>query len=88
MAVDIIKLAPESFRTIYLRKEDRIILRTEQGRKIIIKRIIPEEWVEWKVYDQESLLNENKKEIFLIDRTYLPLITTEFARKIRNNNNV
>jgi len=39
MAVDIIKLAPESFQTIYLRKEDRVILRTEQGRKIIIKRI-------------------------------------------------
>ena len=40
MAVDIIKLAPESFQTIYLRKEDRIVLRTEQGRKIIIRRII------------------------------------------------
>ena len=59
MAVDIVKLAPESFRTIYLRKEDRVILRTEQGRKIIIKRII------------------------LIDNTYLPIITKEFARKIR-----
>lgn len=88
MAVDIIKLAPESFRTIYLRKEDRVILRTEQGRKIIIKRIIPSEWVEWKVYDQELLNNENKKEIFLIDKAYLPIITTEFTRKIRNNTNV
>lgn len=84
MAVDIVKLAPESFRTIYLRKEDRIILRTEQGRKIIIKRIIPDEWKEWKVYDQELALNDNKKEIFLIDSTYLPVITKEFARKIRN----
>lgn len=84
MAVDIIKLAPESFRTIYLRKEDRVILRTEQGRKIIIKRIIPEEWQEWKIYDEEMMKNENKKEIFLIDKTYLPIITTEFMRKIRN----
>lgn len=84
MAVDIIKLAPESFRTIYLRKEDRVILRTEQGRKIIIKRIIPEEWREWKIYDEEALKNENKKEIFLIDKTYLPIITTEFMRKIRS----
>tara|TARA_B110000259_G_C14027991_1_gene405442 strand:- start:836 stop:1090 length:255 start_codon:yes stop_codon:yes gene_type:complete len=83
MAVDIIKLAPESFQTIYLRKEDRIILRTEQGRKIIIKRIIPSEWKEWKVYDQELAENENKKEIFLVDRGYLPLITNEFSRKIR-----
>lgn len=84
MAVDIVKLAPESFQTIYLRKEDRVILRTEQGRKIIIKRIIPDEWKEWKVYDQELALNDNKKEIFLIDSTYLPVITKEFARKIRN----
>jgi len=84
MAVDIIKLAPESFQTIYLRKEDRIILRTEQGRKIIIKRIIPDEWKPWKIYDQETAMNNNKKEIFLVDRGYLPIITNEFARKIRN----
>lgn len=83
MAVDIIKLAPESFQTIYLRKEDRVILRTEQGRKIIIKRIIPSEWKEWKVFDQELYDNENKKEIFLIDRAYLPIIESDFSRKIR-----
>lgn len=85
MAVDIIKLAPESFRTIYLRKEDRIILRTEQGRKIIIKRLIPAEWIEWKIYDQEIAMNDNKREIFLVDKAYLPIITNEFARKIRTN---
>lgn len=84
MAVDIIKLAPESFQTIYLRKEDRVILRTEQGRKIIIKRIIPSEWKAWKVYDQELYDNENKREIFLIDKGMLPLITTEFSRKIKS----
>jgi hypothetical protein len=84
MAVDIIKLSPESFQTIYLRKEDRIILRTEQGRKIIIKRLIPDEWKPWKIYDQEYALNENKKEIFLIDRNFLPQISSEFVRKIRS----
>ncbi len=85
MAVDIVKLAPESFQTIYLRKEDRIVLRTEQGRKIIIKRIIPSEWKPWKIYDDEEAKNLNRKEIFLIDRKYLPLISSEFARKIRSN---
>lgn len=84
MAVEIIKLAPESFQTIYLRKEDRIILRTEQGRKIIIKRIIPNEWKPWKVYDQEVADNENKREIYLMDRAYLPIVQSEFTRKIRN----
>lgn len=83
MAVEIVKLAPESFRTIYLRKEDRVILRTETGRKIIIKRIIPDEWKPWKVYDEEYALNENRKEIFLIDRAYLPMIEQQFVRKIR-----
>lgn len=83
MAVDIVKLAPESFQTIYLRREDRVIMRTEQGRKIIIKRIIPSEWIEWKVYDQEVYENENKKEIFLVDRSFVPIIANEFARKIR-----
>lgn len=82
MAVDIVKLAPESFRTIYLRKEDRVILRTEQGRKIIIKRIIPEEWQPWRIYDQELTINENKKEIFLVDKLYLPQIEAEFKKKI------
>jgi hypothetical protein len=85
MAVEIVKLAPESFRTIYLRKEDRVILRTETGRKIIIKRIIPDEWKPWKIYDEEYALNENKKEIFLIDREYLPRIEQEFIRKLRNS---
>ena len=84
MAVNIVKLAPESFRTIYLRKEDRIILRTELGRKIIIKRISPEEWKPWKIYDQELADNNNKKEIFLIDAQFLPQITDSFIKKTRS----
>ena len=84
MAVDIVKLAPESFRTIYLRKEDRIILRTEQGRKIIIKRIIPNEWKPWRVHDQELADNNNKKEIFLVDNAYLPQVTDSFRKKMRS----
>lgn len=84
MAVDIVKLAPESFRTIYLRKEDRVILRTEQGRKIIIKRIIPDEWKPWRIYDQELVENNNKKEIFLVDRSYLPQVTESFKKSARS----
>lgn len=80
---DIVKLAPESFQTIYLRKEDRIILRTEQGRKIIIKRIIPDEWKPWRIYDQELALNENRREIYLIDNRFLPQITEDFIKSIK-----
>jgi hypothetical protein len=82
MAVDEILLAPESFRTIYLRKEDRVILRTEKGRKIIIKRIIPEEWQPYRIYDYELTLNENKREILLFDNRYLEQLTRDFMRSM------
>jgi hypothetical protein len=82
MAVDIIKLSPESFRTIYLRNESRIILRTEKGRKIIIKRIIPEEWIPFRVYEKEDIINQNKREIFLFDNRFTAQIDREFASSI------
>lgn len=83
MAVDIIKLAPNSFRTIFLRKEDRVILRTEAGRRIVVKRIIPEEWVPYRVYEYEQALNDNKRNIQLVDRAYLSQIEKELEDKIR-----
>lgn len=81
-AVDEILLAPESFRTIYLRREDRVIMRTEQGQKIIIKRIIPEEWEPYRIYEYEEALNNNKKEIYLFDKSYLGQITKEFVASV------
>ena len=81
-AVDEIILAPESFRTIYLRKEYRVILRTENGRKIIVKRIIPEEWEPYRIYDYENTINENKREIYLFDNTFLDQIVREFRSSV------
>lgn len=83
MAIDQVILSPESFRTIYLRKEDRVILRTEQGRKIIIKRIIGDEWIPYRIYDYERDRNDKKKEVFLFDNRFLPQITREFIESIR-----
>tara|TARA_R110000868_G_scaffold36678_6_gene129982 strand:- start:1488 stop:1742 length:255 start_codon:yes stop_codon:yes gene_type:complete len=82
MAVDNIVLAPESFRTIYLRREDRVIMRTERGEKIIVKRIIPEDWIPFRIYDYENLLNDNKKEIFLFDNEYVNQLTEEHSRAV------
>lgn len=82
MAVDIIKLAPESFETIYLRGEDRVILRTEFGRKIIIQRIIPEEWSAYRLYDFERDTNENKREIVLFDNKYINQISRDFVNSV------
>ena len=84
MAVDSIILAPESFRTIYLRREDRVIMRTERGQKIIIKRIVPEDWVAYRIFEHETLTNENKKEIFLFDNTYLNQLTAQFKASVSN----
>ncbi len=78
MAIEDIILTPESFQTIYLRREDRVILRTEKGAKIIIKRIIPEEWVAYRLYEYEEDLNDNKKEIMLFSKEYLTQIKREF----------
>ena len=80
---DFIKLAPVSFRTLFLRKEDRVILRTEAGRRIIIKRIIPEEWVPYRFYEYEQALNDNKRNIQLIDRTYVSQIEKELRDKFK-----
>jgi hypothetical protein len=85
MAADLIKISPESFRTIFLRKEDRVILRTEAGRRIMVQRIIPEDWTPYRVYEYEKALNDNKREIFLVDRAYLSQIEKEFAESIRND---
>lgn len=81
--VDVVKITPESFRTLYLRAEDGTILQTENGKRIIIRRIIPEEWQPVRVYDFESELNENKKEIFLVDRDYYKQIDKEFRKLIK-----
>jgi len=82
MAVDDIILAPESFRTIYLRREDRVILRTERGQKIIVKRIIPDDWVAYRIFEYETQINNNKKEILLFDNSYLNQLSEEFSRQV------
>lgn len=83
MAIDQVRLAPDSFRTIFLRKEDRVILRTEAGRRIIIKRIIPGEWEPYRIYDFERAQNDNKREIFLVDRNFVSQIEKDLTDKIR-----
>jgi hypothetical protein len=78
---DIIKITPESFRTLYLRRENEVILRTESNRRIVINRIIPEEWIPYRIYEYERAINENKRNIDLIDKQYLPQIEKEFRNK-------
>jgi hypothetical protein len=83
MAIDLIKLAPNSFRTLFLRKEDRVILRTEAGRRIVIEKVIPGEWDAWRIYENERVINDNKRNILLIDRNYVSEVEKELQDKIR-----
>jgi hypothetical protein len=84
MSIDRILLNPDSFRTIYLRKEDDIILRTEKGKRIFIRKIIPAEWVPIRAYDYEVEQNENKRNIMLIDKQYLPIVEKDLKRLLRD----
>ena len=82
MAVDIIKIGPESFQTLYARKENNIIMRTESGRRIVIQRIIPGEWIPYRIGDSEDTMNDNKRNIRLIDRNALSKIEKELLSKL------
>ena len=77
---DIVKLGPESFLTLYLTTESDIILRTEKGQRIVIDKIVPDEWIPMRIYDYERMLNENKRNIIVVDKDYLQQIDKEFKR--------
>jgi hypothetical protein len=81
---DIVRISPESFRTLFLRKEDEVILLTEEGRRIVVRQLIPEEWKPIRLYDFEKQQNENKREIVLIDKTYKNQVAEEFKRSLRS----
>lgn len=81
---DVISLNPESFETEYELDEAGNIIRDEYGRKIIISRTIPIEWTPMRIYDYEYQLNENKREIKLVDRNNLSQIEKEFKKLMSN----
>jgi hypothetical protein len=81
--VDIVRVSPESFRTLFLRKEDETILLTEEGRRIVVRQLIPEEFNPIRLYDYEKQQNENKREILLIDKVYRNQVVEEFKRSLR-----
>lgn len=83
MSIDRLILNPDSFRTLYLRGEDNVILRTENGKRIVVQKIVPEEWTPTRIYDYEYQLNENKRNILLIDKQYLPIVEKDLKRLLR-----
>lgn len=82
MAIEIVRISPETLRTLFLRTEDGKILLAENGRRIIIRQIVPEDFIPIRLYDYEKQQNDNKREIRLVDRTYRNQIVEEFKRSI------
>jgi hypothetical protein len=78
-----VKISPESFRTLFLRAENGEILLTESGRRIVVRQFIPAEWNAVRIYDFERQMNENKREIVLIDKAYRNQAVKEFRKSIR-----
>jgi len=83
MATEIVRIAPESLRTLFLRKENGEILLTEDGRRIIIRQIVPEGFKRIRLYEYEQQQNENKREIILVDKLYRNQVVEEFRRSLR-----
>lgn len=78
----IVRISPESFITLFLRKENGEILLTEDGRRIVVRQIIPPEWKPIRIYDFEKQINENKREIVLVDKRYRNQVVEEFRRSV------
>lgn len=79
--IEYIKLTPESFNTIYDREANGQIVEVN-GKRVVITRVIPIEWKAVRVYDYELQLNENKKEIVLVEQSLYPSLDKQFKRLI------
>lgn len=82
----LVKISPETFNTIYRKDDNGNILRNENGDELFSSRIIPENFKPYRLYDLENQLNENKREILLVDREYAEQIVKEFKRLISDDN--
>jgi len=80
----LVKITPETLKTIYLRTEDGTILKTEENNRISVEIVIPPNFKPYRIYELEQQKNENKREILLVDRDYLNQITKEFEQLIRD----
>jgi hypothetical protein len=84
MTIEIIRVSPESLRTLFLRSENGEILLTEGGRRIVVQQIVPEGFTPVRVYDYEKQQNENRRQIQLIDRRHRNQVVEEFKGSLRS----
>ena len=84
MATEIVRISPESFKTFFLRQEDGEIILSEDGRRLIVRQIIPDNVIAVRIYDYEKQQNENKRSILIIDREYRNQVVNEFKGSLRS----
>jgi hypothetical protein len=68
--MSLIKISPETYEKLILKPN---------GSQIASK------FKPYRLYDLETQVNENKKEILLVDKDYLEQISKEFERLIKEN---
>lgn len=80
---DGIAYAPSTFPTIYEANLLGEFVLDENGYKIPISRTVPSDYIPVRIYDYEFQYNENKREITLVDKSYISQIEKEFRKKIK-----
>lgn len=66
-----LKVAPETFPYVY-----------DESNSIIGRELV-DGWLPYRVYDYENALNENKREILVVENNYYNQIKKEFERMIK-----
>jgi hypothetical protein len=84
MATEIIRISPESFQTFFVTKENGEILLSADGKRVMVRQVIPSGITPVRIYDYEKQQNENRREIVLIDRTYRNQVVDEFKGSLRS----
>lgn len=66
-----IKVSPETFPLVY------------NQSNVVIGRSVPIEWTPLRLYDYEYNLNEDRRNILVVDRRYYEQVNQEFKRLIK-----
>lgn len=75
---EVVKRSPESFPTEYETTLDGLIVIDENDKPIVVSRTIEPDWIPVRVYEFEFQMNENKREIRLIEDRFYQKTLREF----------
>lgn len=79
----LVKISKQTLVYNYLLTERGDILTTEDDENLIVDVQPPAGYQAYRIFDYENDLNENKREILLVDRQYASKIDTEFRKLMK-----